>query len=396
VSSSFIANPAAFFDFAHKNGSDTLNKLRKSVTAPSHEKTAPVWGINDAGKMIGRSPERIRQAEATDPRFSAEPAGPVPMNSSGHRVYSLERINYYRDLFGTRLRRPPGSKAVRLAVANFKGGAAKTTTAIHLAQFCALQGLRVLMVDLDPQATSTLLFGVPANGEVEALPDTISDVLLENPNEITSVILKTYFHGLDLVPGNLTLQDADLMLNNPFRNNQDALGAGVGRLSSALDVVEDDYDVMIFDSGPNTGPLTLNAIYAANGLLIPMQPQMPDFGSAILFAQSMHAMFKSPKMGHSLEFVRVAITRHTNTQDATMIARAIVNTFGPTQVLANSMVQTVELERKGTELGTIYDIKTLRGSRDAYKRALEAADAMNLEMLTLFQDVWARQVLRSI
>ena len=113
-----IANPSKIFGEFSRAGTDFLERIRTEVTHPARGKHLREWGINDAAKLIGRSPQRIREAESDDPRFTAEPLGPMPKTTAGARSYTLDRINAYRDLFGTRPTRPLGSKVIRCPVVN--------------------------------------------------------------------------------------------------------------------------------------------------------------------------------------------------------------------------------------------------------------------------------------
>lgn len=389
-----LRKPGQVFEAFAEAGTNFLQQIRQVVTAPGQTKRMRRWGIQEAATMVGRSAQSLRQVEANDPRFTAAPLGPVERDASGNRAYSLERINAYRDLFGTRLRRPAGSHVIRCAVTNFKGGAGKTTTAVHLAQKCALEGLRVLVVDLDPQATTTLFFGLIPDLHIEP-EHTISGVLVDNPAMLRNVIQPSYFTGIDLVPANLSLQDAELELANPLINQQERTGlAAIDRLSHALMSVEDEYDVVVMDCGPNLGILTLNAVRAASGLLIPMQPAMADFGSAVLFFQAMATLTGDPRFGRPLEFLRILVTRHTGNKEAKDTEAMIRIAFRPF-VLDPVMVQTIEVERASNDFGAVYDIERPRGTLEAYRRALAAVDATNNAMIQLFKDVWAQQALRA-
>jgi chromosome partitioning protein len=247
-----------------------------------------------------------------------------------------------------------------------------------------------LVLDLDPQATLTLFFGLMPDLDV-APEETITDTLIFNPQALRDVVLQTYFTGIDLVPANLALQDAEIALANPQTNNDKQLGSPVARLASALDMVEDDYDVIVFDCGPNLGLLTLNAAYAASGLIIPMQPAMADFGSSVLFCQTMATLLGDRRFDKPLEFLKVLITRHTGTAEAKNTEAMIRLAFGQ-DVLDNIMVQTVEIERAANDFGSVYEIQQPRGSAEAYGRAVSALHAVNGEIIEMFKRVWERQI----
>lgn len=387
-----LHNPGGVFESCAENGGAFLERVRAQVTAPEQRKKLRRWGIQDAARLIGRSTQSIRQLELGDEPWLLQ-LGEVPRDQNGRRWYTLERINRYRDHFGTRQNRPPGSRTIRCSVTNFKGGAAKTTTAVHLAQKCALEGLRVLAIDLDPQATFTLLFGLIPDLDIVA-EQTISDVLVSNPGMLGQVIQPTYFTGVDLVPANLTLQDCELLLANPRSNESQDLGlSAVQRLDEAIRSVEEAYDVVVIDCGPNLGILTLNAVYAATGLLIPMQPAMADFGSAVMFFQTMAALLSDPHFAKPLDFLNILITRHTGSVEAKQTEAMIRLAFAP-YVLDDVMVQTVEIERAGNDFGTVYDIEQPRGSGEAYARAVKSLDDANAGMLQIFRRVWAEQTIR--
>lgn len=385
-----IANPGKVFSDFSAAGTSFLERIRNEVTHPARGKRLREWGINDAAKLIGRSPQRIREAEAQDPRFTASPLGPIPKDAAGSRSYGLDRINAYRELFGTRPTRPLGSRAIRCPVVNFKGGAGKTTTAVHLAQRCALDGYRVLMIDLDPQASTTLFFGLIADVDVSA-EQTVVASLVQNPGELRACIQPTYFPGIHLIASSLYLQDAELQLSNPQLNNATALGlSAVDRLDVAIQSVEDDYDIVVIDCGPNLGILSLNAVRAATGLLVPIQPAMADFGSVVLFFETMATLFSAGRFKTSLEFLKVCITRHTGTVEAKN-TEAMIRVAFQQYVIDPVMVQTVEVERCFNDFGTVYESERLRGSREAYNRAVAALDAINNAMVLTFREVWERQ-----
>ena len=362
--------------------SDFLEKVRDAAVAPSARKELRTWGIADAAAMVGKSENTLRNSEERFPELA-------PLRTTnGRRLYSLTLINRYRDALKTRYVRPEGSTPIVCAVTNFKGGAGKTTTAIHLAQRAALDGFRVLVIDLDAQASLTLLFGLIPDLDIAA-EDTITDILVSNPGGLLSIIRETYFTGIDLVPSNLQLQDCELELGNPATNNHKLLGLNaIERLSVAIDSVKSEYDLVVLDCGPNLGLLTMNAVYAANGLLIPIPPSIADFGSADLFTKTMGTLLSSPPFNRPRDFLSVMVTKHTNNAEARDVEAMTRLAFKP-HVLAGAMVQTVEVERAVNDFGTVYETEHPRGSGDAYKRALNSLNEANGQLIELFKSVWA-------
>ncbi len=145
-----------------------------------------------------------------------------------------------------------------LAVANQKGGVGKTTTSVNLAAGLAKAGKRVLLVDLDPQANATMGSGV----DKRKLARTVYHVLL-GLGEVTSIRVTAAAAGYDLVPANRELAGAEVeLVDLPNRE---------GRLRAALATVERDYDYILIDCPPSLSLLTVNALVAAEEVLIPMQ-----------------------------------------------------------------------------------------------------------------------------
>ncbi len=147
-----------------------------------------------------------------------------------------------------------------IAISNQKGGVGKTTTTINLGATLAETGKRVLLIDLDPQFNCTSGVGVdPTEGECP----TIYDVLLRPKTRITDAVMRTQVEGMDLVPASLDLAAAELQLPQQV--------AGERVLEAALKEIRGCYDEILIDCPPSLGRLTLNALTAADAVLIPIQ-----------------------------------------------------------------------------------------------------------------------------
>ena len=144
-----------------------------------------------------------------------------------------------------------------IAMCNQKGGVGKTTTAINLASALAGYGRKVLVVDFDPQGALSAGLGIVAH-DIK----TIYDLLVEKYLKVQDVILPTGVKNLDVIPANIDLSAAEVQLVNEVAREQ--------ILARVLRPVTDNYDVIIIDCQPSLGLLTVNALTAAHGVLIPL------------------------------------------------------------------------------------------------------------------------------
>lgn len=145
-----------------------------------------------------------------------------------------------------------------LAIANQKGGVGKTTTAVNLSASLAKLGKRVLLMDIDPQGNTTSGVGV-AKSDVEYC---IYDILIED-EVVENVIIATKQENLYIVPSTISLAGAEIELVSTISRER--------RLKKALSDVRTQFDYIIIDCPPSLGLLTLNALTAADGVLIPVQ-----------------------------------------------------------------------------------------------------------------------------
>lgn len=145
-----------------------------------------------------------------------------------------------------------------IAVANQKGGVGKTTTSVNLSACMAEKGKRVLLVDLDPQGNSTSGLGI----DKESIEKATYDVLINNTT-VTDCIIPTGTDNLSIMPSNIELAGAEVELVSIMAREQ--------VLKRALNSVLSEFDYVIIDCPPSLGLLTLNALTAANTLLVPIQ-----------------------------------------------------------------------------------------------------------------------------
>ena len=157
------------------------------------------------------------------------------------------------------------NKAVVLAVSNQKGGTGKTTTCENLGIGLAQEGKKVLLVDTDPQASLTVALGYPRPDELPfTLSDAMKKIMMEQPFAPGEGLLH-HPEGVDLMPANIMLSGLEVSLVNAM--NREKI------LKQYLDTVRREYDFILLDCMPSLGMLTVNALAAADQVLIPVQAQ---------------------------------------------------------------------------------------------------------------------------
>lgn len=380
--------PETLMDKFYNAGNQMLLTLRNYVTNPDSRKKPRTWGAIEAAHMVGVSSPTFRKLLEKCPNLQ----GVIIENTKSNKKvnkYTLQAINLLRNAANTRYIRPNGSKPLIIAVSNLKGGVGKTETAVDLGKKIAIEGLKALLLDFDAQGTATLI----SSGLIPDLElryeDTITNALVTNPELIDNVILKTHFDGFDIIPANLAIQDCDLLLPNEHENNQATLGSPYLRLSKSLKRIKDNYDVILIDCGPNLGILTLNAIIACDGMIIPIPPSMSDYSSFIMYMATLRNLFKNLS-NKKLEYLRILISKHNGNNEALQMENMMREQFGR-YILSNHMCETVEVSKAANEIGTIYDVSKPRGSREAYRRAIQHLDDVNIEIINHFKEIWARQ-----
>jgi len=361
-------------------------------------------------------------------------------SQGGARWFSLDEVLRLRAHFGSEGSkakgylpyRPEGLPAKVLAVANFKGGVGKTSTAAHLAMSAALDGYRVLVIDLDSQGSMTSIFGGRVADEWQTVFPLIArhhaehlraenrrraergaapqplDETLDAALKLTTrdLIQTTHWPNIDLVGAQLNLYWAEFQIP-VWRMAGDGSGRGWKLWDALTDRLEADgvlseYDIVILDTPPALGYLTINGLAAADILLVPLGASFLEFDSTGRFFDMLHATFGSIEEGENMaaralgrdelrfewDAVRAVVTRFDGAQQGELAA--LMQAYLGRTLSPHRQDFTALIGQAGEQVQGIYEADYRDFNRETYARGRETFDATWAAVKALVVGAWAR------
>ncbi|MBB3641809.1 MULTISPECIES: AAA family ATPase [Variovorax] len=350
-----------------------VEQIRGRLLAPEARKVAPVYSTAQLAALCGVDKAHVayRITKEDLPSGRLTPAG-------GKRNFELSELRAWTRTYRADKMRPAGKKAFTIAVGNFKGGVAKTTTAMVLAQGLSLRGHRVLAIDTDPQGSLTTLHGLLPEAEISE-DMTIAPLCDGSQSDIRYAIRSTYWDGLDLVAAAPFLFSAEFAL--PARQMQEPGARFWDVLNAGLESVRDLYDVIIIDTPPSLSYVTINALWAANGIVVPVPPSGLDFASSAQFWSLLADLGANldaqggDMAGKAFDFLHVLLSRVDPSDPATPAVRQWIQATYGEYTLPVEIPKTSVTSNKAAEFATVYDVQKYEGAAKTYKRASDAYDA---------------------
>lgn len=387
--------------------------------------------------LIPVAPQHFRRVLRQNPDL---PQG-ASETEGGAKWFTLDEVLRLRAHFaaeGSRAKeylpyRPKGQPAKIVAVANFKGGVGKTSTAAHLAMSAALDGYRVLVVDLDSQGSMTSIFGgqvadewgtvfpllarhyarhlrVSNAGRIDRgeAPIPIDDTLNEALKVTAADLVRpTHWPNIDLIGAQLNLYWAEFQIpvwRMAARGWKlwDALSE-----SLAEDGVLEKYDLVFLDTPPALGYLTINGLSAADILLVPMGASFLEFDSTGRFFDMLHSTFASieegenvaaralgrPELSFEWDAVRALVTRYDGAQQAELAG--LMQAYLGRTLSPSRQGFTALIGQAGEQVAGIYEADYRDFNRDTYIRGRETFDATYAVFKKLLLGCWRRDELAS-
>ncbi|MGB1234847.1 MAG: AAA family ATPase [Planktomarina sp.] len=406
--------------------------IRSQTYSPEQNKTLRRFSSWEVAELILKvNQSTLRGRLAADPTL---PQGEVEEDGR-QRWYSLEEVNDLRRRLKIKGQtflppRPTGKRAIRAAIANFKGGAGKSTVALHFAHAAALDGYRVLCVDFDPQATLShsmglsdvaeefTVWGVMARDLIHetnrmnsatvgaesgtALPDrklpsSVTGMGLESLR-VSDFIKPTSWPTIDIVPSCANAAFVEFASAQYRHMNPEwSFFAAVSRFLDQLP--NDAYDMIVFDCPPAIGYQSMNAVFAADVLYIPSGPGYWEYDSTTSFIGQLGealedlSLFKNAPTGSvglpkSFLDIRFLLTRFEPNNDLhTAMQGAFGKVFGD-RLTQNPIEMTRAVEQSGRFLSSIYEIDYRDMTRETWRRARGSFDTAYSEFRDNLVAAW--------
>jgi chromosome partitioning protein len=370
--------------------SERLQAHRAQLFPPNARKELRKFTSGEVAALLGVKDAYLR-------KLSLDGKGPTPETGpGGRRLYSPQNILELRQYLdkgkGTYLPgRREGDHLQVMTVINFKGGSGKTTTSAHLAQKLALDGYRVLAIDLDPQASLSALHGFQPEFDLLDGGTLYDAIRYEDPVPLKDIIQSTYFPNLDIVPGNLDLMEFEHETPRAILNKDG--GMFFTRVDAVLAQVEPDYDVVVIDCPPQLGFLTMSALSAATAVLVTVHPQMLDVMSMcqfLLMTSNLLEVVSDAGGDMSYDWLRYVVTRYEPGDGPQNQMVSFMRAMFGDHVLNHTVLKSTAISDAGITKQTLYEVDRSQFTRSTYDRAIESLNSVNGEIEELIQQAWGR------
>lgn len=366
-----------------KRARATLMEVRDRMLQPWPRKTPPIINSTRLMQLCGIDRSRLNYLC----QKGEIPNGTIKSSGRGREFQLDVAQDIVRKLVPERLR-PANVPGITLCVGNFKGGVSKTTISVALAQGLALHGHKVCVIDLDPQASTTTLFGLVPDAEIEE-QQTVMPVVFGEQTDLSYAPMETYWPGIDLIPSAPYLFGADYFL--PTKQAREPNFQFWDVLNYAMDPLREKYDVIVIDTPPTLSYLATAAFMASDGMIVPIPPETLDYASSTMFWGQFAELFETLRsergLAKSFDFVKIILSKVKPKLAATDGTRALIHQTYP-EFIGRSEIPVSDVVSNATaEFKTIYDLTAYGGSAKALAAFDSVVDEIEAEIIATWESL---------
>ncbi len=366
-------------------GDRFLEFMEQNARLPSMEKKVKEYRIGEVEKMLNKNRKTI---------IAAEEKGVISKTfktRGGHRLLTLEQINQLRHYYELHPWRDARDEPIIIANVVTKGGVGKSVNSVTFSHAFAERGYRVLLIDLDPQATSTSTFGYIPDHHVKGPGKGIEDEMTIAPFmslyelDLKYAIRDTNWNGLKLIPSNLSTYELEYSLISDVidAKSKDDRQSVFALLRKGIDSVKQDFDIIFIDAPPSFGMIPLSILVASDALLIPSPARMYDFFSTIQFFRMVRETMETLYPGKVYKWMKTLITQYdhrmVDQQKFVTTMRKCFSDFPMNSIF----YQAADIQKAASTFQSVFEFKGTQ------KKTLEMICPIVDELEGMIRSTWA-------
>lgn len=379
--------------------SDQLIQHRERLLEPNQKKELRPFAFKEACHYIGVNENSLRHTLRTNAHL---PQGNLLRGT--RRYFQAEEIHKIRDFLiaNGRLesknitRKQQDERTVSVACVNLKGGSSKTSTCINLAHALSLRGYRVLVVDLDAQASTTQFCGIIPEREPDMLTlyDAIRYPDASDPEgtqriDIREIARQTHIPNLHVVPANMHIMEFEHetavhdQRSDPF----------FLRIEEALDPIRESFDVILYDCPPQMSFAVIAALHSCTSLLIPVSASFIDvmsLGTFLGMAGEMMSVLEKRQGERPYDWIKYLITRYNPTDQPQIQVSSYLRSILEDAVMASEFYLSAAVADAANSAETIIEVDPSTFNRQTYQRAWESITRVVTEFEGFIHQSWGR------
>jgi chromosome partitioning protein len=376
-------------------------KMRDRSFRPGSEKSSPTLNGNQIAALCGISRNDFNR------RLIKKDLPEGIKQSNGRYSFTVAEARVWARAYGRGTGKPENADAITMTVANSKGGVGKTTTTFCCAQALSLLSYKVLVIDLDPQGSLSSLAGYLPDSQIKQsqtiLPfcdgiynfkdeeneEEQDDDNLEMVDSLDYAVQPTYWNGIDIIPSCALAFGAEFSIptramREPGFRFYDLLNHGIRNLKK-------EYDIILFDCPPTLSYLTIGAIWASNGLLVPIPPTGMNFSATAQFwhlfttiSMAINSAQTDDDKKKTWDFISIIFSMVDHANDKTIFMQQLINDTYGSMVVPIEIPKTNVASSQAIGYKTVYDLEKNQGS------AKPAFDKLAAYLDTQIKEIWKK------